>query len=84
MFRVRHIGVSNHSVSQLQRLQAIHPVLSLQPPYSMIAREVEVELLPWCGSQQIGVLFADGEGIIDGCVYSGASGWLVGTGSSLS
>ena len=36
--KVRHIGVSNHSVAQMQRLQAIHPITSLQPPYSMIAR----------------------------------------------
>lgn len=66
--KVRYIGVSNHSVSQLQRLQAIHPVLSLQPPYSMIAREVEAELLPWCGAQQIGVVCYSpmGKGLLTG------------------
>jgi hypothetical protein len=55
-------------VSQLQRLQAIHPVLSLQPPYSMIAREVEAELLPWCGVQQIGVVCYSpmGKGLLTG------------------
>ena len=54
--KVRHIGVSNHNVQQLKRLQAIHDVASLQPPYSMIAPGVEDELLPFCGEQQIGVV----------------------------
>ncbi|MCA9064361.1 MAG: aldo/keto reductase, partial [Planctomycetaceae bacterium] len=66
--KVRHIGVSNHSVSQLQRLQAIHPVTSLQPPYSMIAREVEAEILPYCGQQNIGVICYSpmGKGLLTG------------------
>ena len=54
--KVRHIGVSNHSVSQLKRLQAIHPVTSDQPPYSMIARDAEAEILPFCGRENIGVV----------------------------
>jgi aryl-alcohol dehydrogenase-like predicted oxidoreductase len=54
--KVREIGVSNFSVTQLQRIQRIHPVASLQPPYSMLAREIESELLPYCGSQQIGIV----------------------------
>jgi len=54
--KVRHIGVSNHNVSQLKRLQAIHDVASLQPPYSMIAASIETEILPYCGQQQIGVI----------------------------
>ena len=54
--KVRHIGVSNHSVSQMQRLHAIHPIASLQPPYSMLARDIEAEILPFCGQQNIGVV----------------------------
>ena len=54
--KVRHIGVSNHNVSQLKRLQAMHEVASLQPPYSMIAPNVEDEILPFCGEQNIGVV----------------------------
>lgn len=66
--KVRHIGVSNHSVAQLQRLAAIHPVASLQPPYSMIARGVENEILPYCEEQQIGVLCYSpmGKGLLTG------------------
>ena len=54
--KVRNIGVSNHNVSQLKRLQAIHPVASLQPPYSMITPSVEDTILPYCDEQQIGVV----------------------------
>lgn len=54
--KVREIGVSNHNVAQLKRLQAIHPVVSLQPPYSMLTREIEREVLPYCASEQIGVV----------------------------
>jgi aryl-alcohol dehydrogenase-like predicted oxidoreductase len=66
--KVRHIGVSNHSVSQLQRLQAIHPVLSLQPPYSMLARDVESQILPFCAQQHIGVICYSpmGKGLLTG------------------
>ena len=66
--KVRHIGVSNHSVGQMRRLQAIHPITSLQPPYSMIARDIEAELLPFCGSHNIGVLCYSpmGKGMLTG------------------
>ncbi len=66
--KVRHIGVSNHSVSQLDRLQAIHPITSLQPPYSMIARDVEDSILPNCGQQNIGVVCYSpmGKGLLTG------------------
>lgn len=66
--KVKHIGVSNHSVDQLKRLQAIAPVVSLQPPYSMIARDVEAEILPACGDQKIGVICYSpmGKGLLTG------------------
>jgi aryl-alcohol dehydrogenase-like predicted oxidoreductase len=54
--KVRAIGVSNHSVSQMKRLQAIHPIASLQPPYSMIVPKVEEDILPYCREQNIGVV----------------------------
>ena len=46
--KVRWIGVSNFNVAQLKRAQAIAPVTSLQPPYSLIHREVEEDILPYC------------------------------------
>jgi aryl-alcohol dehydrogenase-like predicted oxidoreductase len=54
--KVRWIGVSNFSVEQLRRAQAIAPVTSLQPPYSILAREVELEILPYCRENKIGVI----------------------------
>ncbi|UCH62062.1 MAG: aldo/keto reductase [Fidelibacterota bacterium] len=54
--KIRYAGVSNFSVSQLHRVQAIHPVASLQPPYSMLRRGVEEELLQFCAENEIGVV----------------------------
>ena len=54
--KVRYVGVSNFSVGQLERVGRIHPVASLQPPYSMIRRGVEDELLGYCADNDIGVV----------------------------
>jgi aryl-alcohol dehydrogenase-like predicted oxidoreductase len=53
---VRHIGASNFSVEQLERAEAIAPVESLQPPYSLLDREIEEEILPYCRERDIGVI----------------------------
>jgi aryl-alcohol dehydrogenase-like predicted oxidoreductase len=53
---VRHIGVSNFNVEQLHRIQQIAPVETLQPPYSLIDRDLEREILPLAQHQQIGVI----------------------------
>ena len=53
---VRHIGVSNFSVEQMQRAEAIAPVASLQPPYSMLRRGIEEKILPYCQEHNIGVI----------------------------
>jgi aryl-alcohol dehydrogenase-like predicted oxidoreductase len=54
--KVRHIGASNFTVDDLQTAEAIAPVASLQPPYSMLRRGIEAELLPYCAARNIGVL----------------------------
>lgn len=54
--KVRYGGVSNFSLAQLQRVHAIHPVTSLQPPYSMFRRSIEGDLLPYCSENNIGVI----------------------------
>ena len=54
--KIRFLGASNFSVAQLERAQAIAPVTSLQPPYSMINRAVEAEILPFCLAHNIGVI----------------------------
>ncbi|MBN2270820.1 MAG: aldo/keto reductase [Sedimentisphaerales bacterium] len=53
---VRYIGVSNFTVGHLQRVRKIHEVASLQPPYSMLHRECEAELLGYCAENNIGVV----------------------------
>jgi aryl-alcohol dehydrogenase-like predicted oxidoreductase len=54
--KVRWIGVSNFNVRQLCRAQAIAPVTSLQPPYSLVHREIEDQVLPYCLRQGIGAI----------------------------
>jgi aryl-alcohol dehydrogenase-like predicted oxidoreductase len=54
--KIRNIGLSNFSVPQIQRAQAVAPIASLQPQYSLIAREAESAILPYALSQNIGVI----------------------------
>ena len=54
--KIRYIGVSNFDVSQMARVHAISPITSLQPPYSMLMRQIEDEILPYCEENNIGVL----------------------------
>lgn len=54
--KVRWIGVSNFDVDLLARCEAVRHVNSLQPPYSLLRREVEAEILPWCQSHGTGVV----------------------------
>ncbi|MDR3013687.1 MAG: aldo/keto reductase [Chitinispirillales bacterium] len=54
--KVRWIGVSNHSVKQMDRLMKIAPITSLQPPYNYINRTIEAITLPYCQDNNIGVI----------------------------
>jgi aryl-alcohol dehydrogenase-like predicted oxidoreductase len=54
--KVRYIGVSNFNVSQMQRAQRIAPIASLQPPYSILTRAIEKEILPFAAQNNIGVI----------------------------
>ncbi len=54
--KVRYIGVSNFNVKQMKRAGAIAPITSLQPPYSIVTREIEKEILPYAESHNIGVI----------------------------
>ena len=54
--KVRYIGVSNFSVEDLERCRTIASVQSLQPPYNILNREFEQELLPYCQTHGIGVV----------------------------
>jgi aryl-alcohol dehydrogenase-like predicted oxidoreductase len=67
---VRHIGVSNFSVEQLRRVQGIAPIETLQPEYSLIARDVEDEVLPFAERERIGVIVYSpmGSGMLTGAM----------------
>ncbi len=53
--KIRYPAVSNFSVEQMERLGAIHPIASLQPPYSMLQRSIEADIFPYCAEKGIGI-----------------------------
>jgi aryl-alcohol dehydrogenase-like predicted oxidoreductase len=67
---VRHIGVSNFDVAQLRRAQAIAPVDTLQPQYSLVEPAVEREVLPFAEREDIGVIVYSpmGSGLLTGAM----------------
>jgi aryl-alcohol dehydrogenase-like predicted oxidoreductase len=67
---VRHIGVSNFDAGQLKRIQEIAPVETLQPPYSLIDRGAEAELLPFAEREGVGVIVYSpmGSGLLTGAI----------------
>jgi aryl-alcohol dehydrogenase-like predicted oxidoreductase len=68
--KVRNIGVSNFDVEQIRKCLEIAPVSSLQPPYSLINRDYEKEILPFCKEQEIGVIVYSpmGSGMLTGAM----------------
>jgi aryl-alcohol dehydrogenase-like predicted oxidoreductase len=68
--KVRWVGVSNFNLDQLKRAQSIAPITSLQPPYSLIRREVEADVLPYCAEHNIGVIAYSpmGSGLLTGAM----------------
>ncbi len=68
--KVRWIGVSNFNCEQLERVQKIATVTSLQPPYSLVRPEVETAILPYAHQHQIGVLAYSpmGSGLLTGAM----------------
>jgi aryl-alcohol dehydrogenase-like predicted oxidoreductase len=54
--KVRFGGVCNFNLAQLKRAQVIHPITTLQPPYSMLKRDIEPEIAPWCLENRVGII----------------------------
>jgi aryl-alcohol dehydrogenase-like predicted oxidoreductase len=54
--KIRAIGVSNYNVEQMKRAMKAGPLASLQPPYSVLRRAIEAEILPFCRENHIGVI----------------------------
>jgi aryl-alcohol dehydrogenase-like predicted oxidoreductase len=54
--KIRYIGVSNFTIEQMDKLQPIHPIAAMEPPYSMIERRIESEILDYCSKNNMGVI----------------------------
>lgn len=54
--KIRYAGLSNFSVAQMERVQGLMEITSLQPPFSLVQPEVEEEILPFCAANGIGVI----------------------------
>jgi aryl-alcohol dehydrogenase-like predicted oxidoreductase len=54
--KVRYVGASNFTVADLEAASAIAPVTSVQPPYSVIRRDIERDVLPWALAHHVGVI----------------------------
>ena len=54
--KIRYAGVSNFNARQMQRALKVAPIVSLQPPYSLLATDVEASTLPFALAHQIGVI----------------------------
>jgi hypothetical protein len=54
--KIRHVGVSNFDVGQIEAFSATLPVETLQPPYHLFRRDIEAEVLPYTEANDIGVL----------------------------
>ncbi|WP_411994687.1 aldo/keto reductase [Agarivorans sp. DSG3-1] len=66
--KIRYLGVSNHSLEQMEALQKIAPIHAMQPPYSLINRDCEEQLLPYCQQNNTGVICYSpmGSGLLTG------------------
>lgn len=54
--KIRAAGVSNYTPEQMARAQTVVPLASSQPPYSMVLRDAEADILPWCSEHHVGVI----------------------------
>ncbi len=53
--KTQSVGVSNLDLQQLQAFQEVCPITAFQPPYNMILRDIETDIVPWCIEQQISI-----------------------------
>jgi aryl-alcohol dehydrogenase-like predicted oxidoreductase len=53
--KTRSVGASNMTQAQLAEFHAVCPLAAFQPPYNMLQREIERDVLPWCCERQIAV-----------------------------
>ena len=53
--KIRSVGVSNLSVEQMEDFHQVCPVSAVQPPYNMLQRSIEDDLIPWCKTNHVSV-----------------------------
>ena len=54
--KIKSVGVSNFNVDQLNRFHDICPVSAVQPPYNLLQRDIESDIIPWCQQRQASVI----------------------------
>jgi len=54
--KIRAVGVSNYTVAMMEEAMKVVPLASLQPPYSMLRRDIEAEIVPWCIRHKVGIV----------------------------
>jgi aryl-alcohol dehydrogenase-like predicted oxidoreductase len=54
--KFRYLGVSNFDIPLMDKVRSITELASLQPPFSLLQRDIEAEILPYCNEHKIGVL----------------------------
>jgi len=70
--KIRHVGVSNFDVAQIDAFSRTCPVETLQPPYHLFRRDIEREVLPYCADHAIAVLVYGplAHGLLTGAIRS--------------
>ncbi len=46
--KVKHLGLSEASASEIRRAHAVHPITAVQLEWSLWSRDVEEEIIPTC------------------------------------
>ncbi|MFT5300668.1 MAG: aryl-alcohol dehydrogenase-like predicted oxidoreductase [Mariniblastus sp.] len=54
--KIRAAGASNFEVAQLERFSTVCPISAVQPPYNMLQREIESDIIPWCLERNVSVI----------------------------
>lgn len=54
--KIRAAGVSNYDVEQMTQANNVVPLTSSQPPFSMVKRDAEQDVIPWCKEHNVGVV----------------------------
>lgn len=54
--KIRAVGVSNLSVDEMDKFQEVCPITAIQPPYNMLQRDIEQDIIPWSRRQGVSVV----------------------------